>query len=96
MLERVEKELGDPFWVIEMYEEYRTGGMDTLPPKFLDGTEGICRAVVVVLYACDVLGIETCVVDEGVVEEMRLDPIIRRFGDIETLFGLCHELICEV
>jgi len=78
-----------------MYEEYRNGGLDTLPPKFLDGTDGICRAVIVVLYACDILGIEACVMDMGMVEEMRLDPIIRKFGNIETLFGLCNELIYD-
>jgi len=87
--------VGDPFWVIEMYEEYRNGGMDALPPKFLDGTDGICRAVIVVLYACDILGIEACAMDMGAAEEMRLDPIIRKFGNVETLFGLCNELIYD-
>jgi len=79
-----------------MYEEYRTGGMNTLPPRFLEGTDGICRAVVVVLYACDVLGIETCVIDQRVIDDMRLEPIMRKFGNVETLFGLCHELIYDI
>lgn len=78
-----------------MYEEYRTGGLESLPPKFLDGTDGICRAVIVILYACDVLGIDVCTMDVKVVEEMRLDSIIRKFGNVETIFGLCHELIYD-
>ena len=79
-----------------MYEEYRTGGMDTLPPRFLDGTDGICRAVIVILYACDLLGIETCSIDGGMIEEMRLEPVMNKFGDLENLFGLCHELIYDI
>ena len=28
-------QVNDPIWVIEIYEEYRTGGLEDLPPRFL-------------------------------------------------------------
>lgn len=93
LIEKVSSEVDDPICVIEIYEEYRTGGSDDLPLRFLSGTEGVCNAVLVIFHVCEIMGIDVHMIDENVIEQMRLVPVIDRFGDIETLFCLCHELI---
>lgn len=93
LIEKASLEVDDPIWVIEIYEEYRTGGFEDLPLRFLSGTEGVCNAVLVIFHVCEIMGIDIHMIDENVIEQMRLVPIIDRFGDIETLFCLCHELI---
>ncbi len=93
LIEKVSSEVDDPVWVIEIYEEYRTGSLENLPLRFLSGTEGVCNAILVIFHICDVMGIDVHMIDEDIIERMRLVPIIDRFEDIETLFCLCHELI---
>ena len=93
LIKKASLEVDDPIWVIEIYEEYRTGGLDDLPLRFLSGTEGVCNAVLVIFHVCEIMGIDVHMIDENLIEQMRLGPVIDRFGDIETLFCLCHELI---
>ena len=93
LIKKVSSEVDDPIWVIEIYEEYRTGGLKDLPPRFLSGTEGVCNAILVIFHVCELMDIDVHIIDEEIVERMKLVPIIDRFGDIETLFCLCHELI---
>ena len=93
LIEKVSSEVDDPTWVIEIYEDYRNGGLENLPPRFLSGTEGVCNAILVIFHVCEIMDIDVHIIDEGIVEQMKLVPIIDRFGDIETLFCLCHELI---
>ena len=95
LIERVNLEIKDPTWVIEVYEEYRVGEISDLPPRFLSGTEGVCNAILVIFHVCDLLGIDISMINEGTVEEMRLAPIMDRYGDIETLICLCQELVSE-
>lgn len=93
LIEKVSLEVDDPIRVIEIYEEYRTGGLEVLPPRFLSGTTGVCNAVLVIFHVCEIMDIDVHMINKDIVERMRLVPIIDRFGDIETLFSLCHELI---
>ena len=91
----VNHEIKDPTWVLETFDDFRTGGLEDLPPKFLMGTKGICNATLIVFHVCEMLGVEVSMIDEEMIDRMKLAPIMDRFGDIETLFYLCRELLFE-
>jgi hypothetical protein len=85
--------VSDPVMVLEIYEEFRTGKRPDLPPKFFCGSEGLCRAVVIVIHICDRREIDVGDIDVEVAEEMGLGPIIDRFENLDTMLALYGEII---
>lgn len=89
----IHREVKNPIDILEVYEEYRAGRIDRLPQWFLKGTDGLCNAVLVMIHACEQYNVEFNLINDEIIREMKLEPIVDRFGSMENMLDLYSEMI---
>lgn len=95
LTESVWSTVEDPTIVICIYEEFINDKRPDLPPKFFCGSEGLCRAMVILCNECMNIGMDIKDIDGEKIKNMRLGPIMEKFGDLDTMLFLFGEMIPE-